>query len=76
MDRQYTLFYFGKSVPQSEERQFALFIEVMEVYRVFAATHDLSMRRTDDAHWNLNIPKICDNIVIGHRLLMDAGGTD
>jgi len=70
MDRKYTLTFFRKnpaSLPSKPERQFELFKMIMEDYRVFVAEHKL--KGFMDKRWNLSLPKICDNIIIGRSLL-------
>lgn len=69
MDRQYTLKYFHPSpLPKDGELQFELFKMIMEDYRAFIAEHRLE-KYLDD-RWNLSLPKICDNLVIGMCLVV------
>jgi hypothetical protein len=73
MDRKYTLGYFGQNqyALQDNERQFQLFIKIMEQYRLFNRKHPLAKRVDKQSRWNLNLPKVCDNIIIGHYLLKE-----
>lgn len=69
MDRQYTLRFFRgnpAALPKQGERQFELFVKIMEDYRTFIGEHKLE-KYLDD-RWNLSLPKICDNIIIGKYL--------
>jgi hypothetical protein len=69
MDRQYTIRFFrgySTALPKQEELQFDLFVKIMEDYRVFVTDHKLE-KYLDD-RWNLSLPKICDNIIIGKYL--------
>lgn len=74
MDRRNTLVFFRKNeaaLPKGN-RQFDLFIEIMEQYRQLSSTFNLN--KFKDSRWNLSVPKICDNIVIGYRRLNGANG--
>lgn len=69
IDRKYTLcFFYGNIyVPQSIEKQFDRFIEIENE---FCRLHNnVDFRKYIDDNWNLNIPKILDNLIIGYRKL-------
>jgi hypothetical protein len=69
MDRRYTLAFFRKNqtaLPKGD-RQFDLFIEIMEQYRELCLAFDLD--KFVDRRWNLTLPKVCDNIIIGQSKL-------
>ncbi len=68
MDRKYTLKFFHPSFPKDRTQEFELFMMIMEDYRIFVGGKHKLGRHLDD-RWNLNIPKICDNIIIGKQLL-------
>jgi len=69
VDRKYTLTFFRNhqsALPTKEELQFELFIKIMEDYRIFVREHEL--KGYLDKRWNLSLPKVCDNIIIGRSL--------
>ena len=72
MDRKYTLGFFGSNQyalrKGNEKRQFELFIEIMEEYRLLSRKLNLKEFVDHRSRWKMNVPKVCDNIVIGHYL--------
>ena len=66
IDRKYTMqFFYGNTyVPNSIDRQFERFIDIELQYSKLARSTDLSKYKDDV--WNNTIPKIVDNIIIGH----------
>lgn len=67
IDRKYTLTYFygNDMVPDSLERQFKRFSELHQEFRRFASS--VPLEHVLDDSWNGNIPKVIDNIIIGHQ---------
>ena len=65
IDRKYTLNFFNgnESVPTKIEKQFQVFIKIQREFSLFSATHDLTAYK--DERWNLTIPKVMDNMIIG-----------
>ncbi len=66
IDRTYTLnFFFGHTqIPGTVEKQFGKFMEIFTAFNEFAKSNNLTAFKDDK--WNFNIPKIMDNLVIGH----------
>jgi hypothetical protein len=69
IDRKYTLTYFYGNgfVPTTLEQQFKRFCELQQEFRRFANCVPLS-HAVDDS-WNGSIPKVIDNMIIGHQKL-------
>jgi hypothetical protein len=69
IDRKYTLNFFNgnESVPTKIEKQFQVFIKIQREFSLFSATHDLTAYK--DERWNLTIPKVMDNMIIGFMKL-------
>jgi len=69
IDRKYTLCYFygNTYVPQSTEKQFSRFIEIEKEFCKLYKTFDFC--KYIDNSWNLNVPKILDNLIIGYMKL-------
>ena len=65
IDGRYTLRFFYESKPVNEK---ACFLQVFEQFRLFAQEHHESLREQVDSnsHWNRNIPKVIDNIIIAY----------
>lgn len=70
MDRKYTLNFFKKNTPNSIisdlPKSFDLYVAILFEYRYLATKEDLGVFINDG--WSKNIPKICDNIVIGYGM--------
>lgn len=67
MDRTYTLGYFlGRTNLNGDlESHFQLYSKIYLEFAAFAVKHKELSKFLDD-NWNQNIPKIMDNIIIGH----------
>lgn len=65
MDRHYTLNFFGGEHLVST-KGFELYGEIYRKYRTYAINHP-ELSSYLDNKWNLSVPKILDNIVIGYR---------
>jgi len=65
IDRSYTLKYFrgNTDIPQKKELQFKRFVEIEKDFSEFSNRAKLT--RFLDKKWSPNIPKVCDNAVIG-----------
>lgn len=76
MDRTYTLGYFlGRTnLNGGLESQFQLYEEIYLEFVSFAAGHP-ELSKYLDNYWNQNIPKIMDNIIIGHHNLLKHNGS-
>jgi hypothetical protein len=70
IDRKYTLAYFGSTIPKDSYKSFALFCNIQEEFRAFSQSTNLS-KYLDDS-WNQSSPKIIDNMIIGHTLLVES----
>lgn len=69
IDRKFTLAFFDKENQwtfRSAKQQFSVFCNIESAFSKFIATHDLSAYK--DCEWNQNVPKIMDNLIIGHTL--------
>ena len=68
VDRWYTLRFFYESTPVNEK---ACFLQVFEQFRLFAQEHHESLQEQVDSnsHWNRNIPKVIDNIIIAYGVV-------
>lgn len=66
IDRRYTLTFFYKhtNLPQSDSGQFEIYRDIFAQFRQFATAYNFD--RHKDRHWNKNIPKIIDNIIIAY----------
>lgn len=66
IDRRYTLTFFYKNtnIPKKESIKFQIYCEIFDQFRQLATTYNFDNHI--DRHWNKNIPKIIDNIIIGH----------
>ncbi|MCL2718782.1 MAG: hypothetical protein FWE14_08405 [Lachnospiraceae bacterium] len=69
IDRKYTLSFFNgnTNVPPKIESQFQMFLEIQKEFSQFTRTYDLSLYK--DERWNLTIPKVMDNMIIGFMKL-------
>ena len=69
IDRKYTLnfFYNNMSINKKLDLQFKKFSEIFANCREFAI--NTKLKRHLDNDWNLNIPKVIDNIIIGYSKL-------
>lgn len=67
MDRKYTMRFFfdSHSIERDYEKQFSQYASVYREFYGFATSHP-ELSSYIDSNWNLNIPKILDNIVIGY----------
>ncbi len=76
MDRTYTLGYFqGRTNINGDlESHFQLYSQIYLEFVDFAIRHTELPKFLDD-YWNQNIPKIMDNIIIGHVKLQRNLGT-
>jgi hypothetical protein len=65
IDRRYTLRFFYESNPLNQKQ---CFLQVFEQFRQFAQKHHETLKGQVDknSHWNRNIPKIIDNIIIAY----------
>jgi hypothetical protein len=65
IDGRYTLRFFYESKPINEKQ---CFLQVFEQFRQFAHEHYETLKAQVDktSHWNRNIPKIIDNIIIAY----------
>ena len=66
VDRRYTLkfFYNNTSTPAETDKQFDMYWNIFKQFRELATTYDFNKHVTDS--WNRNVPKLIDNIIIGH----------
>ena len=73
IDRTYTLrfFYNNTNVPQKIAKQFEKHNQIFLAANLFAQKHNLTQYL--DTKWNLNKPKIIDNLIIGHQRLQRKG---
>ena len=65
IDREYTLRFFYGSTSGNEKR---CFLQVFEQFRQYAQKHHAILKAQVDkrSHWNRNIPKVIDNIIIAY----------
>lgn len=70
IDRKYTLTYFTghTNIDKRMEKQFDLFIKIQKEFSRFASLHNLEKYK--DEKWNLTVPKIMDNMIIGYIKMM------
>ena len=63
IDRRYTLQFFYGYSPENEKQ---CFLQVFEQFRQYAQKHHETLKAQVDknSHWNRNIPKVIDNIII------------
>jgi hypothetical protein len=73
MDRSYTLTFFNghTNLPNNIDKQIKLFEYIFREYWRLAKNIDLYKQL--DNRWNLNIPKVCDNAVIGYCKIRPCG---
>jgi hypothetical protein len=66
VDRRYTLqfFYNNTSTPAETDKQFEMYWDIFKQFRELATTYNFNKHVTDN--WNRNVPKLIDNIIIGH----------
>lgn len=66
VDRRYTLkfFYNKTSTPLDKSTHFEIYWDIFQQFRELATAYDFNKHVTDN--WNRNIPKVIDNIIIGH----------
>lgn len=66
IDRRYTIqFYRGYTgIPETKQGQFDLYKLILEDFRQFA--HSLNLSIYQDDKWNKNVPKIIDNLIISY----------
>ena len=65
IDRRYTLRFFYELSPVNEKQ---CFLQVFEQFRQFAHEHHETLKAQVDktSHWNRNIPKVIDNVIIAY----------
>ena len=73
IDRKYTCDFFNihpnVNSGKEKETQLDIFISLLKAISKFSRNNDLSRLIDPDSDWNLNIPKIIDNMIIGHKKL-------
>jgi len=69
IDRKYTLSYFtgNTGINPCKEKQFSMFYNIQEEFSCFASENNLE--KFKDNRWNLTIPKVLDNMIIGFMKL-------
>lgn len=70
IDRKYTLQFFNGNmgVPTNDiNKQFRMFIDIQNEFSAFSTSHNLE--EYIDDRWNLSIPKVMDNMIIGFMKL-------
>jgi len=66
IDRTFTLKYFKGGISSERSKQFELFMDIQKKYSEFS--NKVKLEKFLDNKWNLNIPKVCDNVIIGYGL--------
>jgi len=75
IDRTYTCAFFGiyPNQKKGSENEFQrdIFLNLHKAFCEFTKQHNLSgfVDKTSDSDWNLNIPKVIDNMLIGHGMI-------
>jgi hypothetical protein len=66
VDRRYTLkFFYNKTdTPKDRSTHFEIYWDIFKQFRELATTYDFNKHVADS--WNRNVPKLIDNIIIGH----------
>ena len=66
IDRRYTLTFFYKNttVPRKDSDQFQIYSDIFLQFKQLATIYNFDSHI--DGHWNKNIPKVIDNIIIAH----------
>jgi hypothetical protein len=52
------------------EKQFIVFRDIENAFSRFSKENNLSQFVNSQTNWNINIPKVIDNMIIGHLLLL------
>ena len=78
IDRKYTIDFFkiyGNKLI-NEDVQLSLFISLHEAFSKFAKQYNLISYVEKSSDWNLSIPKIIDNLIIGNKIVQSniSGG--
>jgi hypothetical protein len=70
IDRKYTLSFFTINHHNIDtlEKQWDVFERLERLFSDFSKTISLNTHIDEDKDWNLNVPKIIDNLIIGHHL--------
>jgi hypothetical protein len=70
IDRKYTLGFFKINHYNIDtlEKQWDVFERLERLFSDFSKTIDLNTYIDENGDWNLNVPKIIDNLIIGHHL--------
>ena len=83
IDRKYTCDFFhiypNRKMGMEKEIQLIDFINLQKAFMKFYNTVNLSEYVCSSSDWNLNVPKVIDNMIIGHRfsrkiVLLMCGG--
>ena len=73
IDRTYTCAFFGiyPNQKKGSENEFQrdIFLNLHRAFGKFAQKYDLSSFVNNNSDWNQNIPKIIDNMLIGHSMI-------
>ena len=70
IDRAYTLMFFYKNTNFDKNKQVQIYCDIFEQFRLFAKKHINYFDKYNNL-WNINIPKMTDNIIIAYvRLIL------
>jgi len=73
IDRRYTCDFFNiypnATSSNLEDFQLTIFIDLLKAFNKFSKTYNLFNLVETSSDWNLNLSKIIDNMIIGHKYL-------